>query len=110
MTDPELLDRAPRRAVDHETDEELDRVILLQPRFRWRWVQRLFAPNPAQRYVKIHLDDLGTWVWRRLDGETPLQALVADLERDFPDEPDAPRRLLFFVRQLAGNRLISFGE
>ncbi len=109
MTDPELLDCAPTYAVDHEVDEELDRVILLQPRFRWRLLQRLLTPHPSQRHVKIHLDALGTWVWRHLDGETPLRDLVADIEAEFPEEPDAARRLLLFVRQLAGNRLINLG-
>ena len=107
MTDQELLSCAAAQGVGHEVDEETDRVILLQPRFKWRWVQRIFAPRPEQRYVRIHLDALGTWVWRHLDGETPLGDLVADLERAFPDEPDAARRLLMFVRQLAGTRLIT---
>ena len=107
MTDAELLDRAPARAVDHETDDETDAVILLQPRFRWRWVQKLFAPTPQQRFVRIHLDALGSWVWRRLDGHSPLRSLLSDLAQAFPDEPDATRRLLLFVRQLAGNGLIT---
>jgi hypothetical protein len=110
MTDEELLAAVAAPAVEHELDEETGQVILLQPRFRWGWVQRLLAPSPDKRHVRIHLDDLGTWVWQRLDGEVPLGHLAEGIAEAFPAEPEAERRLVLFVRQLAANRLITLRD
>lgn len=108
MTDTELLAAVPHPLVAHEVDPETGLVILLQPRFRWRWLERLMAPSPDKRYVKIHLDALGSFVWLRLDGLAPLGALAEALGARFPAEPDPKTRLCLFARQLAGTRLVGF--
>ncbi|MDY0001239.1 MAG: PqqD family protein [Polyangia bacterium] len=109
MTDAELLTAVPRPLVGHEVDEVTGLVILLQPRFRWRWLERLMAPSPDKRHVRIHLDSLGSFLWLRMDGQTPLGDLAASLGERFPEEPDPKSRLCLFARQLAGTRLVELG-
>lgn len=110
MTDPELLAALPHRRVAHELDNETGRVVLLSPRFRWRWLERLMAPSPDKRYVRIFLDDLGSFVWQHLDGETPLGDLATALCEAFPQAGDPKGRLCVFARQLAGTGLIGFTQ
>lgn len=110
MTNDELLCAAPRRLASHEMDEESGHVVVLQPRFRWRWLERLLAPSPDKRFVRIHLDALGSFVWQRLDGEAPLGDVVRAFGEAFPAETDPAHRVLVFVRQLLGTGLVTLGR
>ena len=66
------------------------------------------APTPDKRFVRVHLDELGSFVWLRLDGVMPLGSLAQALGERFPDQPGPQTRLCVFARQLAGTHLVGF--
>jgi Coenzyme PQQ synthesis protein D (PqqD) len=77
-----LLDLAPERVAEWE--EAGDRVVLLRPppkgrglRFALDWV----ACHLSSR--RIRLDEIGSFVWKGLDGATTVGALAEALERQF---------------------------
>jgi hypothetical protein len=106
MDDTQLLRCLPEPAVKSETDDETGQTILLKPRYGQGWLGRLLTRRLAKPWVRVHLDDLGTWVWQRLDGERTLADLSEELRADFPDQDKPERRLLMFVRQLVGTGLM----
>lgn len=106
MDDTQLLRCLPEPAVDSETDDETGQTILLKPRYGQGRLGRLLTRRLAKPWVRIHLDELGTWVWQRLDGERSLAMLAVEMRTAFPDETKPERRLLMFVRQLVGTGLM----
>jgi hypothetical protein len=106
MDDAQLMRCLPEAAVGSETDDETGQTILLKPRYGQTWLGRLLTRRLAKPWVRIHLDDLGTWVWQRLDGERSLADLAVEMRAAFPDETKPERRLLMFVRQLVGTGLM----
>jgi hypothetical protein len=98
-----MVDRAatPRRCARWR--EEDGRVLVLrdQPAVRGpnnlkAWIRWAWQPK------KIRLDELGGFVWRRLDGATPLAEIVAEFREEFQDRSDdIEGRLIDFVAALA---------
>jgi hypothetical protein len=106
MTDAELMAATLEPRVDCERDAETGLVVLLKPRFRSRWLRRLLAPAPDRQYVKIHLDEIGSWVWDHLGEAETVGDLAEALAAAFPAEKAAAQRVTLFARQLAGSGLI----
>jgi len=106
MNDTQLLRCLPEPAVDSETDDETGQIILIKPRYGQGWIGRLLTRRLAKPWVRVHLDDLGTWIWQRLDGERTLAELCEELRAEFPDQDKSEQRLLMFVRQLVGTGLM----
>ena len=106
MNDAQLLSCIPERAVGHETDSETDQIIVLKPRFGNGLIGRFLSWRSARTHVKIHLDPMGTWVWARCDGQASLADLADRMRDAFPEETEPTRRMLVFVRQLAGTGLL----
>ena len=100
-----LLECRPEPVVGAERDGE--RVVLLRPRFvrgplAW-WLQPIL-PHP---YLKVHLDEVGSFIWERCDGETTVAEILAAMEAAFGERVSpAIDRLALFLRQLEGGRLI----
>jgi hypothetical protein len=57
-------------------------------------ILRLFGIPP---HFTIHLDTLGSNVWRLIDGKRTVGEIRAELERQHPDEPDLAGRLGIFL-------------
>jgi len=90
--------------------EQNGRVVVVreQPRVRGldclkRWVHWAWHPK------RIRLDELGSSIWRRLDGRATLRE-IADAARDeFPDRQDAiAEGVAEFVAALGALGLVSF--
>lgn len=77
-----LLDLAPERVAEWEEAE--DRVVLLRPPARGRGLRLLFDWVVSQMASRrIRLDEIGSFVWKGLDGATTVAALATALEREF---------------------------
>lgn len=66
-------------------------------------ILRLFRVAPD---LTVHLDALGSDVWRLLDGQRTVSETLAALEAAHPDEADLPERLGGYLSRLAAARLI----
>ncbi len=106
--DPAFLAARPKRALEWEEDAD-GRAVLLRPRFgaarAGRWLQNWLRLSP----YKIRLDEVGTLVWKSIDGQTPLAEVAERLRREFGAKVEpAEKRLEQFVRQMTRGRLIEF--
>jgi len=93
--------------VQWEIDEEVDETLIVIPR-RDDWWVRLFARFffvPDNK--KVTLDELGSFVWKRCDGETTVDELIAAFgERYKLSRKEAELSMIAFLQQMAKKRLI----
>jgi hypothetical protein len=103
---PNLLDLKPVRLVGDERSPE-DRAVLLRPKFVWKPAARLFQGRLRHPFYKVLLDDIGTFVWDRLDGDTTVGE-IADAARDHFGERIEPvyERLRLFLQELETGKFI----
>ena len=96
----------PRRECESLTDG--DRAELLMPRYGRgrvaRWLRRRINPSP----VRIHLDDIGTFVWSRCDGRHSVDDIAAAMRHEFGERAEpVEERLLMFLKKLLREKLIA---
>jgi hypothetical protein len=85
------------------------RVTVLAPRFTSRLARRWIVPLLRRPWVRVHLDDTGSFVWHQCDGRTTVAEIAARLEaRDAGDADDARRRVTLFLHRLARADAIHF--
>jgi len=101
----ELLSGRPERLVQAEQDGEL--VVLLRPRFQRGPLGRWLQPVLRRPYFRVHLDEVGSFIWSRCDGKTTVAELAEALEAQFGQRvAPATERLLTFVSELRRGGLI----
>jgi len=85
------------------------RAVLLKPRRgRAEWGRKV-ASWLGPKHYRIRLDDVGTLVWKSLDGETPMSEVVERLRVEFGERVEpAETRLEQFLIQMVRARLIEF--
>jgi hypothetical protein len=103
---PNLLDLKPVRLVECERTDE-GHVTLLKPKFGWGPLRKLLQPRLKRPFYKIHLDEIGTFVWDRLDGDTTV-GVIADAALAHFGEKIEPvhGRLRTFLMQMEGGGLV----
>ena len=106
---PDFLVLQPRRLLEWETDSE-GRAVLLRPRFGSGLLGRVLLSWLSPSPYRIRLDEVGTAVWVRLDGETPLVAVLSELQEEFGSRVEpAGERLRMFVDDMIRRKLIEVG-
>ncbi len=107
MENNRYLHNVPRRNADHEEDGE-GRCVLLRPKHLTGVLARLLQPKLPNNYSRISLDDIGTTVWKLVDGELTV-GQIADLAHEQMGDRVEPRyeRVSQFVHSLHGNGLIT---
>jgi len=102
-----MLELCPSRTTAWE--EKAGNVVVHVPRHPpMGRVARLFGKEP---YVRLKLDELGSFVWLRCDGKTRTDAIAKDLGEAFEGSPeDLTGRLALFLNRLARERLITWEE
>ena len=99
----------PVQTVGWESDGEL--VVVLRPRFlrgplAW-WLQ----PRLRKPYFRVHLDALGSFVWKRCDGLSTVAEIAAALEGSFgAGQRQLVDRLLQFLGALERGGMIQLRE
>ncbi|MCD6497744.1 MAG: PqqD family protein [Deltaproteobacteria bacterium] len=110
---PPFEDLFPFPTVEHETDED-DMIVILRPRFQAKFLVKHLVPRLPTPYVRITLDEMGSFVWRRLDGEHRIADILKEMEGPFADPVtglpmmNLSGRLEQFLRQLARHDLVRF--
>lgn len=98
-----------RLAETTETDD--GGIVILMPRFAGtiyaRWLQPLVRRE--KKYIRVPLDERGSYLWRRIDGRRTVGDLVTGFVAAFPaDTEQAATRVCQYLYNLADNRFIRF--
>ncbi len=105
---PAFEDLVPVRR-HHAEDREDGLVTVLVPKFTSRLARRWFVPLLAQPDMRVHLDALGSYVWRQCDGVASVRAIGERVAERFGGDPEARRvDVVRFVRKLVREESIVF--
>lgn len=104
------LELTPFRICNEETDEN-GLVTILSPKFKNRFAVKYIAPRLRQQFFRIKLDELGSAVWKEIDGTRNVRQLASVLQERF-GERIAPvfERLPKYLTSLYLQDFISFNE
>ena len=110
MTPERFWEARPRRALEWH-DVAGGQCVLLRPKFGHSRVGRWLASRLADPHYRIRLDEVGTFVWKACDGDTPLLAIADRMRARFGSgiEPAEPR-LAQFVRKMLRSRIIELED
>jgi len=104
------LDRVPKRNVDFEEGEG-GRLVLLRPKFMTGPFARWLQPRLPRKFFRVKLDDVGSTVWRSIDGARTVGEIAEILFAEFGERVE-PRyeRCSKFVHSLHQGAMIAFVE
>lgn len=104
-----LIPEKNRDAVENRMESGtvvLSYPIVLRPFFE-RLAMRFSKEPAAPRMRKLALDELGTWVWDRVDGKRRVRELVSAFCREFDVLPaEAEASITRFLFELGKRGLI----
>ena len=87
------------------TEENL--VVLLFPRFKNKYLQRIFVFRNKSPFIKINLDNFGSAFWEECDGKRDVHKIGISLKEKFGDSIEPVyKRLQVFITQLRKNGFI----
>lgn len=101
----------PRRACEWSDGADPDKVVVLQPRYRSGVLGRFVQPRlkKSKQFVRIPLEERGTFLWRAMDGKLTVGQLAGEFSRNFDDEAESvPERVATYLYQMVENKLIDF--
>jgi len=89
-------------------EENEGQITLLVPSYGRNSFSRWFERRMRTKPFKVHLDDVGTFVWQRCDGETQVAEIANGLREEFGEriEP-AEDRLVEFLTHLVRGQFVS---
>ena len=96
----------PRRRLDWRDAGE-GRCVVLRPKLGEGRAGRWLASRLGDPYYRIRLDDVGAFIWKACDGETPLAAIRERMRGAFGARVEpADERLGRFVQSMVRSRMI----
>lgn len=108
-----VLTLVPLRKMEHK-QKEGDKVTLIVPKFKNEILNDLLIPKSKPRHHSIHLDILGSFLWKHIDGEKNIEQICDILyenhTEEFKDRGDAIDRATKYVSMLYEQRYITFRE
>lgn len=108
-----LLDLTPVRLHEHEEEGETGKVVILVKKFKNDGFAH-FALGRHSPVIRIKLDEIGSEVWKAIDGVSNVAALLDHLNMRWNDIPEKTsgleKRLAGFLSIMYDNRYISFRE
>lgn len=104
-----LLDMVPLRCTRFGYNKN-GRIIIYMPRFRSRFGRKMCKILNISPYVRIHLDEYGTYVWSLCNGKFTVRDISERLKKRFGKEIEYQhyKRLAEFLATLEVNGLIKY--
>ncbi|MYN66105.1 MAG: PqqD family protein [Acidobacteria bacterium] len=97
----------PRRRLDwRELDDGC--CVVLRPQLGEGRIGRWIASKLGDPCYRIRLDDVGSFIWKACDGETPLTQIAGRLRAEFGERVEpAEERLARFIQSMLRSRMVS---
>ena len=95
-----LFDLIPRISERITTEKEGQLSVITFPRFRSKWLLKLFVPKNKSPMIRIRLDEHGTAVWNLIDGQRTIKQIADALAEHFNHEENYEYRVAAYFSQL----------
>lgn len=101
-----LLEVIPVRCDHIVTEWEDDCAVIVYPRFKYEWMQRVLLPKSMSPDIHVRLEEHGSAVWRLIDGQRTVQEIISLLADHFLPDEDYASRVTTYVMQLQKDSFI----
>lgn len=74
-------------------------AVLLVPRFKNGLLEKWFGRKINKPCIRVTLDEIGTFAWKKIDGQTKFESILTDMKTHFGSkvEPAEERLQKFFT-------------
>ena len=106
---PNLLPMIPKRLLPWETDEQTNQIMVLVPKFKSAFGNKVCRLFRQPGTFNLKLDEFGTAIWLACDSKTTVEAIGEQIKSQFGDhaEPLYPR-LAQFLKMLEQHSAIGY--
>ncbi|PIR26004.1 MAG: hypothetical protein COV43_03190 [Deltaproteobacteria bacterium CG11_big_fil_rev_8_21_14_0_20_42_23] len=81
---------------------------LLVPRFRSGLLKKVLQPRLSSPYIKVKLDEYGTFIWRQIEAEKSFADMIAEIKKQYGSDFVSPEeRTQQFLKALLKRDLIA---
>jgi len=103
------MDLIPVKNIEWEIHPDTGLVNLKRPKFKALLLKKYLSPLLSDPYFRIKLDEIGTFVWREIDGHKNVAMIAAALEKAFGARVyPVHERLGKFIISLKRSRFIDY--
>jgi len=104
------LDLTPIKLHRDEVRED-GIVTVFVPKFKNELAKKYIVPKLKSSNFNIKLDELGSEVWKKMDGKNKVHEIIRQLSEKYGDDFKKPEeRITKYLFQLYEQKLISFNE
>ena len=83
------------------------RAVFLVPRFRRGPLAKWLQPRLKDKFIRVNLDDIGSFVWRQFDGQRRFDEVVSAMRSHFGEKVEpADERLQKFCAILYKDKFV----
>ena len=84
------------------------RIVLLEKKFKNKFLVKHLLSRMKQPHYKIYLDDYGTFVWNQIDGNRTVFDIAVQLKEQYGEKVEPVyERLGMFINMLAQRKFIT---
>ncbi len=103
----EFLGYVPEQILAWEISDETGCVTLRKPKFKNKYLVKYLLPYLKRPEFKINLDEIGSFVWKNIDGVRSIEQIADRMASKFGDEVKPVNdRLGQFIQSLYQNKFI----
>jgi len=108
MTDEKYLKLIPERICEDELNDKFVTVLYFKkPSF----IERIFFRNTINKPYKIDLDEIGSFIWSKINTVRSIEEIVKLAREHFGDKVEpAENRVIQFMKQMHQTKLIMLYE
>jgi len=106
-----FLEYIPITNFKWRISEETQKVIVERPKFDNTFLKKYFLPYFKKQNFDVKLDDFGSFVWQKIDGEKNIYEIALELEKEFGEKvKPVYERLSQFIKHLHQQRFVLYKD
>lgn len=106
-----FLEYIPVTNFEWRISEETKKVIVERPKFDNSLLKKYLLPYFKNQNFDVKLDDFGSFVWQKIDGEKNIYEIALELEKEFGEKVNPVYdRLSRFIKHLHQQRFVIYKD
>lgn len=103
-----FLEYVPKKNIEWETDGN-EKVTLLKEKTSNKIYKKVISFFNKDQFIRIHLDETGSKVWKKIDGVKKISDICKELRSDqYSEFPNAEERVSYFIGMMKKSKFVDF--
>ena len=104
-----FLEYIPITNFKWRISEETNKVVVERPKFDNAILKKYLLPYFKKQNFDVKLDDFGSFVWQKIDGEKNIYQIALELDKEFGEKVQPVyERLSEFIKHLHQQRFVLY--